>query len=496
MDGFLDEKMTRRTALTTLVTTAGVVATEFVLSKSVPRALAAAPIERPKSNLLLITFDALSAEDMSLYGRGLATTPNIDAFAQEATVFANFYSACTFTTPSVVTMMTGRYPSDTLIYQLQAHVRRKDAAASLPAVLRTAGYRTGAFLSNPFAYYVSGTMAGEFDTFPEPVFQQGGLQTLWELTGPLHQNSGFGSRIDEYFDLLRLWNSWGGIPDNLCMRFRPEASFHEARRVLAELPDGFFLWVHLVTPHNPYLPGREERGRFLPDSELTTFEEETGNRWKPHYPPDQQTYVDQRRLRYDEFIATGDRAFGSFMNEVEASGRLNNTIVVFSADHGEGFEGGVYQHSSPYLTRPVIHIPLIIRTPGQKTGSRVAVTADQTSLAPTLLELANVAKPDEMKSPSLVPWLNQDGKGQEDGTAFCQYFEKNSVFKPLRHGSVSIIEGEYQYVWYLDSQKGVLRPLSEAQHWNLDRSSEYPERAAALCQSIQTRFPELVRNSS
>jgi len=122
--------------------------------------------------------------------------------------------------------------------------------------------------------------------------------------------------------------------------------------------------------------------------------------------------------------------------------------------------------------------------------------ADQTPLAPTLLELANVAKPDAMKGPSLVPWLNQDGKGHGDGTAFCQYLEKNSVFKPLRHGSVSIIEDEYQYVLYLDNQKGVLRPLSEAHHRNLDRSSEYPERAVALRQSIQTRFPELVRNSS
>ena len=50
---------------------------------------------------------------MSLYGYGLPTTPNIDAFARKSTVFTNFYSACTFTTPSVASLLTGIYPSAT-----------------------------------------------------------------------------------------------------------------------------------------------------------------------------------------------------------------------------------------------------------------------------------------------------------------------------------------------------------------------------------------------
>ena len=494
LDGFLDPNMTRRTVVTTLVATAGVVATEFVLGKTLPQAIAAAPSQQSHSNFLLITFDALSAEDMSLYGRRVPTTPNIDAFARQATVFTNYYSTSTFTTPTVTTIMTGTYPSDNLIYQLQGKIRNRDAEASLPAVLRKAGYRTAAFLSNPFAYYVVQSMAAQYNDFSEPVFQKGGLASLWKITGPLHQNSGFGCRIDEYFDLELIWNYWGRMPNNLSMRYRPDASFEQANKLLQVMPDGFFLWLHLITPHNPYLPDHQERGRFLPDSELTTFEEEFGNRWKPHYPPDQQKYVDQRRLRYDEFIATADRCFGNFMSQLQSSGRLSNTTVVVSADHGESFEGGVYEHSSPYLTRPVIHIPMIVRTPGQRDGSTVKVTADQTSLAPTILEMAGVAKPESMKGPSLVPWLGKDGGGAGEGMAYCQYFERNSIFKPLRHGSVGVIDGHYQYVEYLDKQKGVLRPLSEAQEWTLDRSSEYPEQAAKLRHSIYSRFPELTRS--
>ena len=496
LDGLLTPKMTRRTAVATMAGAAALVATEFALGKTIPVARAALSPNRPKSNFLLITFDALNAEDMSLYGRGLPTTPNIDAFARRATVFKNFYSACTFTTSSVATMMTGTYPSDTLVYQLQGRVRDRDAINSLPQLLRNGGYHTGAFLTNPFAYYLSTSLASGFDVMPEPVFQQGGLQHIWNATRPLHQQSGVGSRIDEYFDLAHVWNSLGRMPSNLCMRYRPDAAFQDAKRMLANLPDGFFAWVHVITPHQPYLPDSQDRGRFLPPDELRGLEDESELQWKPHYPPDQQSQVDRRRLLYDEFILAADRAFGAFISVLKSSDKLSNTTVVVSADHGEGFEGGVYQHSSPYLTRPVIHIPLIVRTPGQQDGRTVAFTADQTALAPTILELAGQPKPEWMRGASLVPWLNGKASGEGEGLAFAQYLEKNSVFKPLRHGTVGIIDGRtlHQYVIDSESQKGTLRPLSEAQYWNLDRSAQNPELAQQLradhCISIPRSCPD------
>ena len=492
LDGVLTEKMTRRTAVATVIGTAVVVATEFALARTHGVVKAALDPQRPKSNFLLITFDALAAEDMSLYGRGLPTTPNIDGFARKGTVFTNFYSACDFTTPGVATILTGLYPSESHVYQLQGRLRAEDAERSLPHLMRAAGYSTGAFFSNPFAYYFARGFASDFDVLPEPVFQAGGVQYLWDATAPLHQDSGIGSQIGEYWDLGAVWNSLGKHPANPQLRFRAVESFEQARQILAKLADGFFLWVHVMTPHAPYLPDPENRGRFLRDADLRTREEESEGRWSPHYPPDQQSQVDQRRLRYDEFVATADRAFGSFMSDLETSGKLRNTTVVVSADHGESFEGGVYQHESPYLTRPVIHIPLIIRTPGQQERRTVAYTVDQTALAPTILELAGLSKPVSMRGQSLVGWLNRDGQGEGQGLAFTQYLERNSVFKPLGRGSVGVIDGQYEYVVYLDSHKGALRPLNEAQCWDLDRTAENPARAEALRAAIYARFPEVV----
>ncbi len=499
LDGFLGDKVARGIAVGSVIAVTALVATEFILSKSGRTVNAATVPQRPKSNVLLITFDALNAEDLSVYGRVLPSTPNIDTFARNATLFTNFYSASSFTTSGIATIMTGLYPSESGVHQVQGLLRGEHAERTLPHLMRAGGYTTAAFLSNPWAYYLAKTAEGGYDSLPEPNFPEGGalpagVKPLWDATTPLHQDSGIGSRVDEYFDLENLWNLLG-LPQSHSFRFRPDASFEHAREVLTNLPDGFFMWVHVITPHDPYIPDPADRGRFLPYEEQRKYEDESVARWRPHYDADQQSQMDRRRLLYDEFILSADRAFGSFLAELEKSGKLSNTTVIVSADHGESFEGGVFRHESPYLTRPTIHIPLIIRTPGQQAGRRVTFTADQTALAPTILELAGQRKPDWMHGQSLAAWLHRDRSGEGQGLAFAQFLEKNSVFKPLTHGTVGVIDGRYQYVLDLDAKKGSLRPLNEAQIWNLDRTAENPAKAAELLAAIYSRFPELSHES-
>ena len=490
LDDFLAEKVTRRTVIATGVSASALVATEFALAKTAPAVKAAAVPQRPKSNILLITFDAFCAEDMSLYGYKLPTTPNIDAFASKGTVFTNYYSASTFTTPCIAAMLTGFYPSESHVYQLPGRVR--DVGKSLPHSMRAAGYATGAFVSSPYAYNLAKSLGSEYDSLPEPDYREGGLPYLWNATRPLHQESRVGIRIDEYLDMEKVWDFPRPSEPERSFAMRPAVSFQHAREVLANLPDGFFLWVHVMSPHSPYLPDAADLGRFIPYDKTRTWEQEQSwAAWEPHYEPDQQSQVNRRRLRYDEFIATADRAFGAFMSDLESGGKLRNTTVLVSADHGESFEGGIYGHGTSYLTRPVIHVPLIIRTPGQQSSRRCDFIADQTALAPTILDLGGVAKPEWMHGESLARWLTTDGQGGGEGLAFTQYFQKNSVYAPLRHGNVGVIAGRYQYVLDIATQKGSLRPLSEAHIWNLDRTAENPALAETLRAAIFSRFPDL-----
>jgi arylsulfatase A-like enzyme len=493
LDGFLGKKTMRRIVIATFASSVVLVALEFVLAKTSPVAKAVVVPQRPKSNFVLVTFDAFSAEDISLYGYKLPTTPNIDAFARRGTIFTNFYSSSTYTTPSIGVILTGVYPSENYIYGLSGQVPAANVEKNLPYVLRASGFRTGAFMSNPWAYSLAKSVKNEFDVLPEPVFHPGGFQRLWEVTSPLHQDTGFGSRITEYFDLETVWDLVAGAPPEPSFRYRASASFAHAKEILDKLPDGYFLWVHVLAPHHPYLPDPADQGRFIPQAELLSFEAEPWLKWKPTYPLQVQPQVDRHRLAYDEYIATADRDFGAFMADLESSGKLQNTTIIVSADHGESFEGGIYQHESPYQTRPEIHIPLIIRTPGQQNSSTVSVTADQTALAATILELAGLTKPEWLRGQSLVGWLGRDGEGAGEGLAFTQHLERNSIFRPLHHGTVGVIDGKYQYVLDLETQKGWLRPLNEAQYWNVDRSAEDPARAEALRAAIYSRFPYLPR---
>lgn len=491
LDGFLGEKTTRRVAWATIVCALALAAMEFAIRKETATTRAVLSAARPKSNIVLVTFDALNAEDMSVYGKKLSTTPNLDVFARKATVFTNFYSASTFTTPSLGVLITGMYPSQSGLYHAESEIRGKDTQKSLPHLIRAGGYATGAFLSNPLAYYLGKSIENDFDLLPEPAFHAGALQHVWDATRPLHQDLRFGSQFDEYVELEQVWSDLAVQPHNLLFRYRAAETFAHARKMIAQLPDGFFLWIHVLTPHDPYLPDPADRGRFIPDAELRSSEKESMGPWKPHYKSEKQSLADKLHLRYDEFLATADRAFGSFMADLERSGKLHNTTIIVSADHGESFEGGVIQHRSPYQTRPVIHIPLIIRLPARPESRKIAFTADQTVLAPTILELAGQSRPNWMPGRSLVRFLNGGGQGEGDGMAFTQYLEHNSRFMPLRHGTVGVIDGTYQYVLDLETNKGLLRPLNEAQIWNLDKSAEYPARAEALRAAIYSRFPEL-----
>jgi arylsulfatase A-like enzyme len=502
LDGFLARKMTRRTAIATGIGTAALVATEFALGKTSQTVRAGPVLQRPKSNIMLITFDALSAEDMSLYGYRLPTTPHIDAFARTGTVFTNFFSASTFTTPSVTAILTGLHPSESHVYQLQGRVRNPNAGRTLPHLMRAAGYATAASISNPYAYYLAEGLADDYDSLPEPAFHDVGMKHLWDATKPLHQRSPVGSRVEEYRDLE---SAWDFVPEQLgksagfvYLQVRPAESFEQAREILAKLSDGFFLWVHVMAPHWPYLPDLADRGRFLASSEFLTVQEQSD--LEPMYPPDRQSLWDKVRLRYDEYIASADRAFGSFISDLEGGGKLRDTTVIVSADHGESFQGGFSGHGGPDQIRPMIHIPLIIRTPNQREGRRIAFAADQTALAPTILDLAGQPKPEWMPGRSLVGWLNRDGEREDDGDgeglAFTEDLERNSVFEPLRSGTVGVIDGRYQYVLDLATQKGMLRPLNEAQNRDLDRSADNPALAETLRAAIYSRFPDLPRKAA
>lgn len=459
-------------------------------------------------NILLVTFDAMSAEDMSLYGYRLPTTPHIAEFASKGTVFSNFYSASTFTTSSVASIMTGLAPSETHVYQLWGRLRGPRLAQTLPHVLHDSGYVTAAVASSPVVHFFNSWFSGDIDFFDGPVYRTNSFfMKLWNASAFLHPLQPFGSRLDEFAELERAMDS---IPmqvnafdhmlfAHLQSEFPPAETFKRARKAMGQLPQGYFLWVHVFAPHHPYLPDAH-LGRFLPTNEMRTGESQIAFMARTDgftYPPELQPQVDKVRLRYDEFMADADSAFGNFLSGLEADGKLADTAVIVSADHGEAFQGGFFRHEHAFQALPEIHIPLIVRMPGQDRQSKVAIAADETSLAPTILEIAGIPRAEWMHAPSLVPWLNPHAGGspkvESRGLAFNEFLETDSVFFPVRSGTAGVTDGIHQYVLDLGTGEGTVRNIAEPLVWNIDRSAEEPEVARELRDALYSRFPELPR---
>jgi arylsulfatase A-like enzyme len=95
------------------------------------------------------------------------------------------------------------------------------------------------------------------------------------------------------------------------------------------------------------------------------------------------------RRMYDEFCLLADEEFGRIFESLENNGVLDNSIVVLTSDHGELFERGIEKHYHETLHQPVIHVPLMIFTPGQTTRRDIESTTSAVDLLPTLLHLSD-----------------------------------------------------------------------------------------------------------
>jgi arylsulfatase A-like enzyme len=443
----------------------------------------------PKPNILLVTFDALTAEDMSLYGYHLPTTPNIDALARSSAIFSNHYGTSTFTTSSIASMLTGRYPSATQVYHYGGRLRGAAAIQTLPHVLRAAGYTTAASVANPGADPDCMGFGSDFDILPPPPIEDVATRetVAYFHSATLAAEAGFVGRIAPYL-LEELSPRLFGQTHST---FPPALSFQQAEDILEKLPSPFFLWIHVFAPHFPYLPEPPFLKEFLNTDELRTHSDfaKLFDLKGFNYSAAKQPLVDKARLRYDEWILEADAAFGKFMGKLRASGQFENTAMLVSADHGESFQGGYVGHGGPRQLRPILHVPLVVHLPGQTAEQRIDIVSDHTALPPTILEIAGVARPQWMDGgPSLCGSMRGE-TGVGTPLAFTEYFEANSAFKPIEHGTVGVIDGVHQYVLDLDTKAGALYALDDAQDQATDLAAQQPALAAAMRAHIARQFP-------
>jgi choline-sulfatase len=289
---------------------------------------------------LLLTVDALRP-DLGFMGNPRDVSPNLDALAEQSTVFQRAYSISTYTGFSLPPLMASRYPSE-MPRTSRHEVQYLGTNVLLAERLHDAGFRTlGAashFLFSPELGWVDG-----FDRF---------------VRAPVEGDAPRGSHVD-------LFHSSRGIADALIKMLRePE---------LADKP--FFMWAHFLDPHKQYLAhaGFSKYGS-LP------------------------------RDLYDGEVAFTDFHLGRVLAALDASPLSSRTVVIVTGDHGEAFgEHGVYFHGAE-IWDEVVRVPLIIRVPDRRKR-RIAQRVSGVDIAPTILDMAGLPRDPAARGESLGPWL-------------------------------------------------------------------------------------------
>jgi arylsulfatase A-like enzyme len=412
-----------------------------------PRALPL-PVPAPaRPNVLLISFDALTAQDMSLYGYRLPTTPQFERLAGRSYNFVNFFSASDFTTPGAASLLTGEYPLTNRVFQLDGHIPHRLRKENVVWVLRQHGYTTAAIVTNPAAHPLTLRVADSFSSLPRPPISS------WFFPGTFLLQLRDGLLVDPANDfmitaLMGLSYVFSGL--NEVHFVDPQAVFAAAQDFIQGVRTPYFLWIHIFPPHASYLPSARFRGRFLSGSAFTT---ETQYFWQkpgPYDPSTTQHQVDLMRLRYDESIAECDSALGKFLDWMATGRSAANTILVVTADHGENFSDGWWTHESPDLHYAETHIPLLISLPGQSRGYIETEDGDHTDVAPTLLALLGIRPPSWMDG---HPLIDAAGRPAPPQPAYSMYLAQSSPFDRPATGTIAANSGSYRLVWYFPSQR-------------------------------------------
>ncbi len=365
-------------------------------------ARAPAPGVAAGGNVLYIVIDTLRPDHLGCYGYARPTSPVIDAVAREGAVFEQAYSPGTYTGEIVTTLFSGVLPSmnptGTGWYPAPDPDR-----STLPEHFQQAGYRTGFFTDHV--------------VFTDPNFRRG--FDVFEAYPFNDMDLGYGPKIAA-----------------AAMDFLDTAA-----------AGPFFMYVHILDPHGDYKPPEEYRARID----------------VPRYPDPPHLYGDVRArchefiaegfgpgearfedmiARYDAEIAYTDDCVGRILDRIDDLGLRDTTTVVILSDHGEEFLEHRFVEHAWTLYNEVLHVPLIIRSPGRIAPQRIATRVSTVDVFPTLLELAGI--PHERTDLSGFSLFHRGGGPWAfRGTAYPIVSELRIETRPLIR---SVISGDYKLI--------------------------------------------------
>lgn len=372
-------------------------------------------VDQGRPNVVVIVVDTLRADHLSQYGYERATSPALEEFSKQSTLFSAAYSTSSWTQPSVASLFTGLLPA--------RHGVVKQSTI-LPA---------------------------EFDTLAGLLLEHGWQTAGWSGNLFIGRKTGF-DRGFEHFE-----GHEGKVlvyPDAQHMLERVESWLQVARQ-----PDRpSFLYFQPMNCHGPYrvpaeyrsaLLGRAPSDRFdyndglmksiLKGGELAAREQVTAD------------YLESLTDQYDTAVRYSMDVVVQLLKTLREQGLYEESVIILTADHGEElFDHGGFGHGYS-LFEEVVRVPLWIKLPGQTDGAEVATPVSLVDLLPTVLDLVEIqhAPADTLQDGrSLEPLVtgSRDAQGfRGRAIPMDTRWRSRAVASAVRLGSYKLIQVESDY---------------------------------------------------
>lgn len=424
-------------------------------------------------NIVFIMTDQQRYDTIAELGFSHVDTPNLDRLVREGTSFDRTYVTSPSCSPSRASLFTGTYPHTNGVF-------RNDETWNYSWVsdLNRAGYRcvnVGKMHTWPvegaFGFHERHVTENKDRAHPNlPFYLDNWDKAIWTrgFEKPSRQTY---KRRDDYHEQLGafVWE----LPEDLHPDvFVPQTACMWLDRYSGNEP--FFLQIGIPGPHPPYDPTQRHldryEGRRMPepirdydlDSQPEPFKALRRNHFEGNHdavvhlkdPTEEQ--MQRQRRHYYANVSMIDEQVGLLIEALERRGVLDNTVIVFTSDHGDCLND--HGHSQKWnMYEQSVHVPAIFRGPNIPSGQRVTDLVSLMDLGPTILETCGVEPPEWMEAESLRPYF-EDTTPPRRNCVFAEH-ARDAILTETEFVSMVLLD-DWKLVHFVDHAEGQLFDLA------------------------------------
>lgn len=465
-------------------------------------------MDKKQYNILWFCCDQLRFDALSGYGNPHLSTPNIDSLMESGTAFMRAYCQNPLCTPSRASFLTGRYPRSTRA-NYNGNLGFSKDEKTVIQLLADTGYTCG-LTGKLHLSACSGRVENCADygyAWSRWSHQPFGT---WEKGDNAYQNWLHECGVDWKREYISEFHDWRppklpiSLPDRIT-GIRPEYHqttwcVNEAIDFMDSVKDGpWCVSVNVFDPHPPFDPPQCYKDRLKvedmplplwrageldskPFAQRDSYERTNGNGLLP--PTCDLTDMEKREVTRDYYaqMLLVDDQVGRLIEYLEKTGQRENTIFIFTSDHGEMLgDHGVYWKGG-FFYEGLVHVPLIFSCPGLIwEGMRSDALVELVDIAPTLLELNGEKVPRAMQGKSLAGILTgQADPGYHKDCVYTEYYHSAAGLVPVC--ATMYYDGRYKLVVYHNGTIGELydHETDPAEFTNLWDVPEYTTVRNAL----------------